>query len=1032
MQILKSRLLLACCLLFASPVAAFSAWDRTIFETREYSESTGLAAVDAAGAYSLGFTGKGVVIGFVDDSVAPGRGEFAGKYPYGVFGDFTPGKTHGIHVSGIMAARKDDIGMHGVAFDASLLPLADLDDVYRGWRLMLQYPDVKIINNSWGDNIHLDVDYADGFWGELLNKNKDLIPLANEMAAQDKLVVMPAGNEGHLGPAYVSGLPSLFDREGVDHAIGNNWLNIAAFDPRYESTHPAFVAAFTNLGQGASEYTLLAPGVNIYSTLSAGTYGLDSGTSMAAPYVSGVAALVQEAFPYMGGKQMADVLLSTASPLGLDDLPKYFVLIRDEYDENEGFQGNNVIVYTTDAGFSSEDGEIAAIAEQLDMMGDFRDELEDALQAPEVLSEEAYAELFGQGIVNAYRAVQGPGLLNANRLDDVADRSTGEFGGDFALYSVDSKGFDSIWSNDIGERRADEGALWELPVGLRKSGAGMLYLTGANSYQGPTVVQGGGISLGREGYSGASVYSDVYVLSSGLFTGNGVVGCDPSDQSSTFADVYIEFGGVLMPGLEGQSGSTLVVAGDVENAGVTRFVLGQDGQGNRLEADGDITLSGALEVMGSKGAPIRPYHDYTGVAQAGGNLDIERTTPITVSPFLSFSPVRSGQTLSLMSRTNALDSIAGVPRRVNAVNSALEHMFHALGDSPQQRRMDFLYNQSAEGLWDIAASLRGDVHAATLTTLPLQGRLRSLAASRSNLRWKGRMPEPSAIEPAFSGTAARGSRNIWLQPIYGYDSIDGKSSIRQENVHSRTIGLAGGVEAQADNAYGGLLVAVGHADVDQGAAADAEIYDTRAALYGGWSPGAFRLEGLVSAGWQVYDVSRRIPVPDAAGTLQSRFHGYSVGLGLEAGWDMLHGTNDGLSLTPFIGFDADYIRQESRKETGDAVFALDVDGKGFWRTSVNPGIELGYTPEDWLSLFASAGYRRILSGDSPNLDVGFRADSSYRFTAASPDEGRDFVTFSLGADARLPDNVTVSARFSGEESGSSRHYGGFFSMSFAW
>ena len=49
------------------------------------------------------------------------------------------------------------------------------------------------------------------------------------------------------------------------------------------------------------------------TTYSNGGYIKDSGTSLAAPLVTGVGGLVQEAFPYLGGKQIGDILLSTAN-----------------------------------------------------------------------------------------------------------------------------------------------------------------------------------------------------------------------------------------------------------------------------------------------------------------------------------------------------------------------------------------------------------------------------------------------------------------------------------------------------------------------------------------------------------------------------------------------------------------------------------------------------------------------------------------------------------------------------------------------
>ena len=93
-------------------------------------------------------------------------------------------------------------------------------------------------------------------------------------------------------------------------------LNIAGITTATDGTRtigPSGVSYFSNLGSKAYLWTVAAPGSNINS-LNATTNGymLDSGTSMAAPYVSGTVGLVAQAFPWMTDKQLADAVLTTA------------------------------------------------------------------------------------------------------------------------------------------------------------------------------------------------------------------------------------------------------------------------------------------------------------------------------------------------------------------------------------------------------------------------------------------------------------------------------------------------------------------------------------------------------------------------------------------------------------------------------------------------------------------------------------------------------------------------------------------------
>lgn len=1004
-------LLSAFCLLALFPAYPVAA-SLSDFRTPEYLSSTGLESINAAGAYALGFTGKGVILGVVDEPFAPAEGEFANKYPYGVFGEKGEG-DHGIHVSGIMAALKDDRGVHGVAFDAKLLPWEGIGQSELAWALMLKHRDVRIVNNSWAVSYHLDGTYRADFWEDILEDSEEEIDLAKALAAQDKLIIMGAANDGHLTPSFIAGLPSVLDKMGRENTIGHNWLNIAAYNPRYDSSHPAFIWTSSNLGQDASEYTLLAPGVDINSTTSAWGYGLESGTSMATPYVSGVAALVQEAFPYMGGKQIADVLLSTATPLTGERQPRFIVLMREDYDEELELVDTKIVAYTPNSSITATADEKEALLEELNKYSPWDEEdtsyiLNSALAFPVVMSDEAYAALFGQGMVNAFRAVQGPGYLNAGRLTDSA-LSSGEYGGTYAMYSVDSKGFDSIWSNNIGELRAGSGVLAGLPVGLLKEGAGLLYLTGANTYSGPTVVDGGGISLGREGSgSSASVSGDVLVGSGGLFTGDGKVGGSLSSA------------GLLMPGLEGDPGSRLSVQSGVTSTGLTRFVLGRNGLANGLDGK-SIVLSGPLEVSGSKGAPLRPYQSYMNVAVATDSLRADQNAPIRVSPFLSFLPTVSGNTLSLVSRTSALNSLNGVAGRSQAVADALEHMFHRLDGRESQRGMDFLYNESRSGFLETAANMRGDLQASTLTGLPFgDGLLRRVLPGRA----QGKSAGDKALADKDRDT------RFWLRPVMGYGVSGADSRIGQERTSTHMRGLVAGFERDMDAFRGGFLLAIGDSDLEQDRN-EADIRDARAGIYGGYYPGAFSLKGLLSVGWQRYETDRYVKTPEARQHLHSSFHGYTAGLGLEAAFDLLRGYDTDFAFSPYAAFDFDYIYQQSRKESG-GLFALDVHAKHLTRTALRPGLRLDYAPLDGLALSATLGYKRLLSGHRPGVSAAFKADSDYRFTAVSKDEGKDFLEYGFRAEVALHRNVTLAAGLLGEKSDRSRQHHGFLNIRFEW
>jgi subtilase-type serine protease len=257
-----------------------------------------------------------------------------------------------------------------------------------------------------------------------------------------------------------------------------------------------------------------------------------------------------------------------------------------------------------------------------------------------------YVKLFGAGIVNAGKAVRGPGYFDANRLEN-GDKRTYDTD-DYAMYPVDTQGYDSVWSNDIDEIRvtlttSDDftDLLENLPVGLLKQGAGRLYLTGENIYQGPTVVAGGEISLGIRGQSdgAAKLAGDVYVEPAGIFSGNG------------FVDGSLDSSGTISPGLIETPGSVLTVRENVRSSGLLRIAVWNTGQANLLRVDGTADIEGTVvELSGMQGGAL-PASAY----------EILRATTLLGSPAASSARTQQGVTLlhtfGLLAGTNTLRAV---------------------------------------------------------------------------------------------------------------------------------------------------------------------------------------------------------------------------------------------------------------------------------------------------------------------------------------------------------------------------------------
>lgn len=297
-----------------------------------------------------------------------------------------------------------------------------------------------------------------------------------------------AANSGHLTAALENNLDILIG----DKAFNDNIITVTAakansfkknnnggFDVESDA-----IAIFSNLAMYNEDTTLSAPGWYINSAWadfaeSGIYYEAMHGTSMAAPMVTGVGALVQQAFPYLSGKQIGDVLLSTANN-NITNEDGYFVTGQSDYGENDNETVSLNVLYTGSIDSSDvendifkyfdshRDSFITVIARSEDdylklLDIDDQNELMKYLKDKEigyvVYNNVPLDVIFGQGIVDAGKAVNGLGAINVRRLDssDISENYTIAGSKDKtaqALYKVDTQGYNSIWSNDIGEIRA--------------------------------------------------------------------------------------------------------------------------------------------------------------------------------------------------------------------------------------------------------------------------------------------------------------------------------------------------------------------------------------------------------------------------------------------------------------------------------------------------------------------------------------------------------------------------------------------------
>lgn len=212
-----------------------------------------------------------------------------------------PDPEHGTHVAGIIGAERDNnLGMDGVAAPVRIMAIRavpDGDERDKDVANAIRYAvdnGAHVINMSFGKGY---------------SPYKEVVDAAVRYAeARGVLLVHGAGNDASdidVGNNF----PNRTYAGGTEQA--SNWLEVGATDWKNDVY---FVAPFSNYGQ--ANVDLFAPGVDIYSTLPGQAFGDRQGTSMAAPVVAGVAALVMAYYPNLTAQQVRTLLMETAVPYG--------------------------------------------------------------------------------------------------------------------------------------------------------------------------------------------------------------------------------------------------------------------------------------------------------------------------------------------------------------------------------------------------------------------------------------------------------------------------------------------------------------------------------------------------------------------------------------------------------------------------------------------------------------------------------------------------------------------------------------------
>ena len=286
------------------------------YKTTEYNAQYGLGSIQASKIYSDGYSGSGIIVAVIDSGVDLDHPDLVSNIASGGYdyvdndSDANPDgqgafMSHGTHVAGIIAGMKNDIGMHGVAYNAKILALR--------------------VGGSGGSfsntNIGSSIDRAISQSAKVINASFGSADFSTSLAdkwnlahTNDIISVHSAGNSSASNPTYGALIPS---KSGYE-ALAGTLIAVVATDSGN------VIANYSNECGVAKNWCMAAPGSSIYSTVDTSDttdtdgngYSTYNGTSMAAPHVSGAVAVLRSKWPSKTAAEVVSILYDTATDLG--------------------------------------------------------------------------------------------------------------------------------------------------------------------------------------------------------------------------------------------------------------------------------------------------------------------------------------------------------------------------------------------------------------------------------------------------------------------------------------------------------------------------------------------------------------------------------------------------------------------------------------------------------------------------------------------------------------------------------------------
>lgn len=243
-------------------------------------------------AYNLNFDSRLIIGDDYDnlEEIGYGNNRVAGPKP-----------NHGTHVAGIIGAERGNaVGIDGIVGEVEIMVLRvvpDGDEHDKDIANAIIYAadnGAKVINMSFGKSY---------------SPNKSRVDEAAKYASDKGVLLIHAAGNSNRNNDNSPNFPNPVDE--ITREICPTWIEVGA---SAWSVNEGLIADFSNYGKQSVD--VFAPGHEIYSTYPGNEYEVNSGTSMAAPMVSGLAGLLFSYFPELKAKDVRNIIVNSYEYFG--------------------------------------------------------------------------------------------------------------------------------------------------------------------------------------------------------------------------------------------------------------------------------------------------------------------------------------------------------------------------------------------------------------------------------------------------------------------------------------------------------------------------------------------------------------------------------------------------------------------------------------------------------------------------------------------------------------------------------------------